>query len=134
MSAYYVPLISLPDLVIAPADYLTRGGDLVTIVKVSSKHDHECAGFYTASGTTERWHKSGRILASSETRNDIIRRVGTPQGRVVQPGGMTKQLQKHIKAAVKSAEVATTCEWLVSEGYASDIAHARELVDSAHYE
>ena len=53
--------------------------------------------------------------------------------RIVQPGGLSKKLQSAIKAAVKSAEVATTCEWLVSEGYASDKAHARELVDAVIY-
>lgn len=57
--------------------------------------------------------------------------IEIPQGRVVQPGGLSKSLIKTIKAAVKSAEVAHTCDWLVSEGYASDLAHARELVESA---
>lgn len=61
-------------------------------------------------------------LASSVTNN-----------RIVQPGGLSKKLQGTIKAAVKSAEVATTCEWLVSEDYASDKAHARELVDAVIY-
>jgi hypothetical protein len=56
-----------------------------------------------------------------------------PNNRIVQPGGLSKKLQRTIKAAVKSAEVATTCEWLVSEGYASDKAHARELVDAVIY-
>lgn len=53
------------------------------------------------------------------------------KGRIVQPGALSKKLIKTIKSAVKSAAVATTCEWLVSEGYASDEAHARELVESA---
>ncbi|MGO4801115.1 hypothetical protein ACEN2T_17695 [Pseudomonas sp. W22_MBD1_FP4] len=51
--------------------------------------------------------------------------------RVVQPGGLKKRLIGTIKAAVRTAEVATTCEWLVDQGYASDIDHARELVNSA---
>lgn len=51
--------------------------------------------------------------------------------KIVQPGGLNKQLIATIKAAVKSSAVAHTCDWLVSEGYASDAAHARELVSSA---
>jgi hypothetical protein len=54
--------------------------------------------------------------------------------RTVQPGGLSKSLIRKIKAAVSSAAVATTCEWLVSEGYATDLSHARELVNSACYE
>lgn len=53
------------------------------------------------------------------------------QERLVQPGGLHKELISDIEAAVKTSEVAHTCEWLVSEGYASDEAHARELVNSA---
>ncbi|NMZ14938.1 hypothetical protein HBO07_27135 [Pseudomonas proteolytica] len=51
--------------------------------------------------------------------------------KIVQSGGLNKQLIVTIKAAVKSSEVAHTCDWLVSEGYASDAVHARELVNSA---
>jgi len=51
--------------------------------------------------------------------------------KLVQPGGLNKRLIGTIKAAVKSSAVAHTCEWLVTEGYASDVAHARELVDSS---
>lgn len=51
--------------------------------------------------------------------------------KIIQPGGLNKRLIGTIKAAVKSSEVAHTCEWLVIEGYASDAAHARELVNSA---
>ncbi len=50
---------------------------------------------------------------------------------IVQPGGLNKRLIATIKAAVKSAEVATTCEWLVDQGYASGATHAQELVSSA---
>lgn len=51
--------------------------------------------------------------------------------KIVPSGGLNKQLIVTIKAAVKSSEVAHTCDWLVSEGYASDAVHARELVNSA---
>lgn len=53
--------------------------------------------------------------------------------RFIQTGGLNKSLCRTIRAAVKSAEVAHTCDWLVSEGYASDTAHARELIDGAFY-
>lgn len=54
-----------------------------------------------------------------------------PAIKIVQPGGLSKELIATIKAAVTSSAVAHTCDWLISEGYASDSAHARELVDSA---
>lgn len=56
------------------------------------------------------------------------------QLKPVPEGGLTKTLASKIKAAVKSAEVAATCEWLISEGYATDKDHARQLVESAFYE
>lgn len=73
MSMYYLPLITLPALIEAPGEYLTRDGELVVIEKVSSKLGDTCAGYYKASGIPERWHKTGRILASSETPNDIVK-------------------------------------------------------------
>ncbi|MGE8063886.1 hypothetical protein [Pseudomonas sp. NPDC089569] len=57
--------------------------------------------------------------------------IEVPQGRIVDPRAMSKSLIKTIKAAVKSSAVTTTCEWLVSEGYASDLVHASELVETA---
>lgn len=53
------------------------------------------------------------------------------KSKIVQPGGLNNRLIGTIKAAVRSAEVAHTCDWLVSEGYASCVAHAHELVESA---
>lgn len=57
--------------------------------------------------------------------------VSAAASKLVQPEELSKSLKATIKASVKSAEVATTCEWLVSEGYASDDAHARKLIDVA---
>ncbi|MGN7496413.1 hypothetical protein [Pseudomonas lactis] len=51
--------------------------------------------------------------------------------KIVQPGGLNKRLIATIQAAVKSAEIATTCDWLIDQGYASDVTHVRELVSSA---
>ncbi len=56
-----------------------------------------------------------------------------PPGSIIQPGGLSKTLGRTIRAAVNTSEVAHTCEWLVDQGYASDLVHARELVDSAFY-
>lgn len=75
MSAYFVPLIALPDIIDGPGDYLTRCGEQVTVVAASTRHDYGCAGSYVKCGTAENWHKSGRTLATSETHNDIVRRV-----------------------------------------------------------
>lgn len=53
------------------------------------------------------------------------------KSKLVRPGGLNTKLIGTIKAAVRTAEVTTTCDWLVSEGYASDLSHARELIQSA---
>jgi hypothetical protein len=72
MSVYFIPLFTLPDIIDAPGEYLTRGGDRVMIDRASTRHDYGCVGSYVACGTAEKWHKSGRILATSETRNDVV--------------------------------------------------------------
>ena len=56
-----------------------------------------------------------------------------PPGSIIQPGDLSKTLCRTIRAAVNTSEVAHACEWLVDQGYASDLVHARELVDSAFY-
>lgn len=53
------------------------------------------------------------------------------KAKLITPGELNKRLISTIKAAVRTSEVAHTCEWLISEGMASDEAHARELVNSA---
>lgn len=75
MSVYFYPLITKPIIVDGPGDYLTRCGERVSISSVSTKHDFGCRGQYLACGTAERWHKSGRIMATSETANDIVSRA-----------------------------------------------------------
>lgn len=69
---YFVPVLSKPTTVTAPGDYLTRNGDRVHVEQVSKHHDFGCTGHYKECGTREGWHKSGRILATSETPNDIV--------------------------------------------------------------
>lgn len=75
MSEYFVPLVSLPLVIDGAGEYLTRGGDQVTIKRASTRHDFECTGDYVECGTADHWHKSGRILATTETRNDIVRHI-----------------------------------------------------------
>lgn len=75
MSAYFAPLVSLPVVIDDSGEYITRSGERVYIERASSRHDFGCVGHYADCGTSERWHKSGRILAASETPNDIVRRA-----------------------------------------------------------
>lgn len=75
MSIYFIPLFILPEIVDGPGEYLTRCGDRVTIDRASTRHDFGCVGSYALCGTAERWHKTGRIFATSETRNDIVQRA-----------------------------------------------------------
>lgn len=51
--------------------------------------------------------------------------------KTVKLGGLKKRMIGTIKAAAKSSGIAHTCDWLISEGYASDASHARELVDAS---
>ena len=71
MSSYFTPLVTLPAIITAPGSYRTRCGDVVRVDSVSTRHDFGCKGSY-AGGPAESWHKSGRLLATSETRNDIV--------------------------------------------------------------
>lgn len=75
MSAYFVPLLSCPVVIDELGEYITRSGERVYIERVSSRHDFGCTGYYADCSTPERWHKSGRISAGSETSNDVVRRA-----------------------------------------------------------
>ncbi len=70
-TAYFAPLIALPTLISAPGSYVTRDGKVVSVSAVSDHHDFGCIGTYH-NGIRESWHRSGRILATSETANDIV--------------------------------------------------------------
>lgn len=73
-SGYFLPLVSLPTLITGPGSYLTRNGATVIVEAVSARHDLRCFGHYE-NGVKDGWHKSGRILATSETANDIVSAV-----------------------------------------------------------
>lgn len=70
-AAYFAPLVALPTLIGAPGSYITRDGKVVSVSAVSDRHDFGCVGTYH-NGIRESWHRSGRILATSETANDIV--------------------------------------------------------------
>nr|WP_316651559.1 hypothetical protein [uncultured Gellertiella sp.] len=70
-SAYFAPLVTLPDVITEPGTYRTRAGELVSVVSVSKRHDLGCVGFYPE-GTQEHWHKIGRIFATITSWNDIV--------------------------------------------------------------
>jgi hypothetical protein len=71
-AAYFAPLVVLPIIIDAPGRYVTRAGDIVTIEHIAAGFRFVCSGRYDRCGTHERWHRSGRVLATSETPNDIV--------------------------------------------------------------
>jgi hypothetical protein len=73
-SAYFAPLVTAPIVITDPGQYVTRGGEVVMVNKVSQKNDFGCRGQYQ-NGVRERWHRSGRIFAGQESMNDIVRRA-----------------------------------------------------------
>lgn len=73
-AAYFAPLVGLPAVITEPGAYLTRCGEPVQIKATSRRHDFGCAGLYPE-GQAEHWHKSGRLFASRESLNDIVRRA-----------------------------------------------------------
>jgi len=72
--ADYASLVTRPDVITQPGNYVTRRGEIVTITAASTKHDHGCIGTYPE-GTREHWHKSGRIYFGIQCENDIVRRA-----------------------------------------------------------
>lgn len=71
--AYFVPLVILWDVITGPGEYVTRCGEVVSIDSADCRAAKlDCLGSY-ADGTRERWHRSGRIMASREMVNDIVR-------------------------------------------------------------
>lgn len=75
MSAYCYPLIFQEVIIDKPGEYLTRGGERVTIDHASSRHDFGCSGRYAGCSTQDHWHKSGRIFAGAKSQNDIVARA-----------------------------------------------------------
>lgn len=74
MSAYCYPFIFQEVIIDGPGEYLTRGGERVTIDQASSSLSFDCAGRYADCGTQDRWSKSGRLFAGTLSQNDIVAR------------------------------------------------------------
>lgn len=72
--AYMAPLVTLPTIIDKAGRYVTRRGETVMVDAVSARYRAEfgCSGRYE-NGVSEAWHKSGRLLAGTETLNDIVR-------------------------------------------------------------
>lgn len=73
-TAAFCAFICLPVLIDAPGQYITRGGDVVTITHTSVRHDFRCCGTYS-NGIAEGWNKTGRLYFGVESINDIVRRA-----------------------------------------------------------
>ena len=71
-SAFFCAFITLPTVIEKPGQYVTRGGEVVTIDAVSSRHDFNCKGRYS-DGIRDGWHKSGRLYFGTLSQNDIVR-------------------------------------------------------------
>jgi hypothetical protein len=71
-SAYFAPLVNLPVIINGPGRYITRGGELVKVEVASWRNDFGCTGSYL-NMVPEKWHRSGRIFAGMESKNDIVR-------------------------------------------------------------
>lgn len=78
---YFAPLVVLPRIVTEPGPYVTRQGEEVAVESIREAIDGSrlwwgfgCRGEYS-NGIAESWHTSGRIRATSETANDIVRRA-----------------------------------------------------------
>lgn len=66
---YAAFFLSFPVIITAPGQYITRSGEAVEIE--AARDAHWMVGKY-ACGTTETWHRSGRIFSGKQTQNDII--------------------------------------------------------------
>lgn len=73
-SQNFVSFILMPTIIDSPGDYITRGGEVVQVMEVSSRHDFKCRGEYS-NGIPEGWHKTGRIYFGQFSDNDIIKKV-----------------------------------------------------------
>ena len=73
-SADFASLVTLPAVIDAPGEYLTRAGEHVVLTETTTKHRFGCHGTYPC-GTPDHWHKSGRLYFGIECSNDIVSKV-----------------------------------------------------------
>ena len=70
-AAWFCPFLSLPTVITVPGQYLTRGGEVVTVESTSTRHDFNNRGTYST-GQREGWHKTGRLYFGMLSNNDIV--------------------------------------------------------------
>lgn len=63
--------VSLPTVVTSVGQYRTRGGEIVTVTSI----DKSWARGHYANNVSELWDISGRLLPSTESRNDIVQPI-----------------------------------------------------------
>jgi hypothetical protein len=74
ITATFTALMMLPVIIDAPGQYITRGGETVTIYMATDKNSFACSGFYS-NEIGDSWHKSGRLYFHEQSANDIVKKV-----------------------------------------------------------
>lgn len=65
----------LPDIIDEPGKYVTRIGEVVTVLTVNATRTFcDCRGMYSDS-VVERWNVTGRLYTGQLSQNDIVRKV-----------------------------------------------------------
>ena len=65
-----VSLITLPTIITAVGEYVTRNGEIVTVESIDN-HSFSCSGRYS-NDIDESWDKTGRLYPTTLSDNDII--------------------------------------------------------------
>ena len=73
-NAWMARFVTMPTIITGPGQYVTRGGERVTIHQASSNHDFGCLGSYS-NGIRDGWHKCGRLNFGQLSNNDIIEKI-----------------------------------------------------------
>ena len=64
--------ITMPRIITGPGQYITRGGETITIDSMLDCRFYGAVGRYSC-GTNEKWGISGRIFAGMTSNNDVVR-------------------------------------------------------------
>lgn len=76
-----ISIFAMPDIITEPGQYKTREGATVTVTRINKMRRFGCVGHYEG-GLIENWHRSGRILESRETTNDIVEKIPSIKERL----------------------------------------------------
>lgn len=68
-------LAGLAVVIRGPGAYRTRCGEVVRVERTSARNDFGCVGAH-ADGTPDGWHRSGRLMPWSHSRDDVVAPVG----------------------------------------------------------